>query len=100
MYIITNLNYSCNTVLQSDFVLNIMRGIFHLFLQINASISVPSSSVLEKTDFCGFHRWAPLLSTFQLGSENGGGRKTWVFIPRSLLARLWVEGSSFLYLKP
>lgn len=33
MYIITNLELPCNTVLQSDFSL----GVLHLFLQIHAS---------------------------------------------------------------
>ena len=37
MYIITILELPCNTVLQSDFSLNIMLDVFHLFLQIHAS---------------------------------------------------------------
>lgn len=59
MYIITNLELPCNTVLQSDFSL----GVLHLFLQIHTSLSHPA--LFWKTDFCGLYRWAPLLSTIQ-----------------------------------
>ena len=89
MYIITNLELPCNTVLQSDFVLNIMRGIFHLFLQINASPCTIQlcSGKLTFVDSIGGLPYSPP-SSWVL--KWRGVERLGCLFPRSLLARLWV----------
>lgn len=61
MYIITNLELPCNTVLQSDFLLNIMRGIFP-FIPSDQCFTLYHPALFWKTDFL----WIPSVGSLTL----------------------------------
>lgn len=88
MYIITNLELPCNTVLQSDFSLNVMLGVLHLFLQIYALPS-PIQLCSGKLTFVDSIGGLPYSLPSSWVLKWRGIERLGCLFPRSLLARLW-----------